>query len=254
MWRFPARIIAHRCGGTLSPENTLLAAETGLAHGFRAMEFDVMLTQDNVPILMHDPVLRRTAPSAPFVGTSISEITSADLLQVDVGSWLDSRFSHARVPRFEDVILFCMQNSIHMNIEIKPVPGFELETARVVAELALKYFPPHTSLSELPMFSSFSFLALTKAMEVAPHIPRGFLIESLDECDTWKQKMHELKAVSLNLNHKLLTSDQVKDIKSLGYYVFCFTVNSPDRAGELIEWGVDSMCTDRLDLFQHFDL
>ena len=55
MWPFP-KIIAHRGGGTLAPENTLAAMRCGLSHGFRAVEFDVMLSGDGVPVLMHDPV------------------------------------------------------------------------------------------------------------------------------------------------------------------------------------------------------
>ena len=61
MWPFP-RVIAHRGGGTLAPENTLAGLRCGLAHGYRAVEFDVMLAADGVPVLMHDPAFGRTVP------------------------------------------------------------------------------------------------------------------------------------------------------------------------------------------------
>jgi len=54
MWPYP-KVIAHRGGGTLSPENTLAAMQCGLDYGFAAVEFDVMLSKDGIPVLMHDP-------------------------------------------------------------------------------------------------------------------------------------------------------------------------------------------------------
>ena len=54
MWPYP-RILAHRGGGTLAPENTLAALRCGLAYGYRAVEFDVMLASDGVPVVVHEP-------------------------------------------------------------------------------------------------------------------------------------------------------------------------------------------------------
>ena len=51
-WPFP-RLVAHRGGGTLAPENTLAAIRLGQSLGYRAHEFDVKLTHDGVAILMH---------------------------------------------------------------------------------------------------------------------------------------------------------------------------------------------------------
>ena len=59
MWPYP-QFLAHRGGGKLAPENTLAALRCGLAHGFHAVEFDVMLSRDGVPVVMRDPYLGRT--------------------------------------------------------------------------------------------------------------------------------------------------------------------------------------------------
>jgi glycerophosphoryl diester phosphodiesterase len=37
-------------------------------------------------------------------------------------------------------------------------------------------------------------------------------------------------------------------IKDAGYGLFCYTVNDPERAREILGWGVDGFCTDRIDL------
>ncbi|MEF9996702.1 MAG: glycerophosphodiester phosphodiesterase family protein, partial [Burkholderiaceae bacterium] len=36
-------------------------------------------------------------------------------------------------------------------------------------------------------------------------------------------------------------------VKDAGYWLFCYTVNEPDRAREILSWGVDAFCTDRID-------
>ena len=45
-----------------------------------------------------------------------------------------------------------------------------------------------------------------------------------------------------------LQPEFAREVKALGYWLFCYTVNDPRRARELFSWGVDGLCTDRLDL------
>ena len=54
-------IVAHRGWATRYPENTLAAINGALAAGVRAVEFDVQLSRDGVPIVIHDATLQRTA-------------------------------------------------------------------------------------------------------------------------------------------------------------------------------------------------
>ena len=119
MWPYP-KVIAHRGAGTLAPENTIAAMQCGLDYGFRAVEFDVMLSKDGVPVLMHDPLFGRTVTGVGAVATTLA----ADLLQMDAGSWFSERFAGESVPSYENVFRFCQQNGIWMNVEIKPEPGF----------------------------------------------------------------------------------------------------------------------------------
>ena len=110
MWFYP-KVIAHRGGGVLAPENTLAAMRCGLAHGFHAVEFDVMLSQDGVPVLMHDPQFGRTVRG---VG-NVCETTAAALARMDAGSWFGPQFAGEPVPTFEETARFCKENQIWMN-------------------------------------------------------------------------------------------------------------------------------------------
>lgn len=243
MWPYP-KVIAHRGAGILAPENTLAAMRCGQEHGFAAVEFDVMLSKDGVPVLMHDPEFGRTVAGIGRVADTLA----VDLQAMDAGGWLDEKFRGEPVPLYADVVKFCRQHGIWMNVEIKPAPGVEVETGRVVAELTQQLFAdvavvdtPH-----LPLFSSFSKPALMAAKQAAPNIARGFLMDKVTP--DWKVNLQELAAKALHTNHKHLTAGAAREVKDAGYGLFCYTVNTPERATEILHWGVDAFCTDRLDL------
>lgn len=238
MWTYP-KVIAHRGGGTLAPENTIAAMQCGLAYGFHAVEFDVMLSKDGVPVLMHDPVFGRTVRGNGGVATTLA----ADLLQMDAGCWFAECFVGERIPSYEAVFSFCQQHGIWMNVEIKSVPGYEKETGRTVACVSKELLALG---GNCPLFSSFSFDALVSAKKEAPGIPCGFLIDQIDT--GWLSALQELDAVALHTNQKYLTAAMAAEIKAAGYGLLCYTVNTPERATEICAWGVDAFCTDRIDL------
>lgn len=245
MWIYP-RVVAHRGGGTLAPENTLAAMRCGLQHGFRAVEFDVMLSKDGVPVLMHDSQFGRTVH-----GTGgVPESTAVELAAMDAGSWFGPTFAGEPVPAYESVVAFCKANAIWMNVEIKPAVSYEVETGRATAESTLRLFADEIEQGapapRLPLFSSFSFDALMAAKQVAPEIPRGFLVDKIPP--DWLRRLRELDAIALHTNHKNLTEPLARAVKEEGFGLFCYTVNTPERARELFAWGVDAFCTDRIDL------
>ena len=243
-WPFP-RILAHRGGGTLAPENTLAAMRCGLQHGFRAVEFDVMLAQDGVPVVIHDSRLGRTVAG----NADIASLTSVQLGVMDAGSWFDLAFVGEPVPTFEQVFSFCRANGIWMNIEIKPSAGTEIETGRIVATMVQNWITPEDPMP--PLLSSFSFEAMEAARIAAAAIPRGWLVDRIPW--GWQQQLQRLDAIALHANQKHLTQTLVAEVKNHGVGMLCYTVNDPARAHKLFEWGVDAVCTDRLDLIRpHF--
>ncbi|MBI3230157.1 MAG: glycerophosphodiester phosphodiesterase [Burkholderiales bacterium] len=246
MWQFP-KVVAHRGGGKLAPENTLAAMRCGLAYGFKAVEFDVMLTQDEVPVLMHDPDFGRTIKETAGGTGSVATTLASSLTQMDAGSWFSAEFAGERVPLLWDVLQFCREQQIWMNIEIKPSPGTAERTGAVVAQMVLDFYRQYpVPASLMPLFSSFELEALAQAQRVAPEIARAALFERVPP--DWQQRLQELGAVALHTNHKVLTPELAHSIKQAGYGLFCYTVNDAARAREIVGWGVDAFCTDRIDL------
>ncbi|NEY11145.1 glycerophosphodiester phosphodiesterase, partial [Yersinia pestis] len=97
-----------------------------------------------------------------------------------------------------------------------------------------------------PLLSSFSVDALAAAQLAVPELPRGLLLDKWD--DNWAALTTQLDCVSLHINHKQLTAERVALLKAAGLRILVYTVNQPERARELLNWGVDCICTDRIDL------
>jgi len=241
MWPYPT-MIAHRGGGTTAPENTIAALAAGLRHGYRAVEFDVMLTRDGVGVVMHDPDFGRTVPGPG----SVPETDAADIVQRDAGSWFGAAFAGEPVPLFVPFAEYCKGHDIWMNIEIKPAPGHDEATGRHVAETVRRLFPLESDGRQLPLLSSFSAAALRAARAAAPELPRGIAFGALP--DDWEGQARELDAVSLHVDHRRLTPALAQAVKAAGFGLFCYTVNDPARARALLSWGADAICTDRIDL------
>ncbi len=235
MGTYPAKVIAHRGGGSLAPENTIAALRCGLSHGFHAVEFDVMDAADGL-VLMHDPELGRTVAGQG----SIADCTVADLAALDAGAWFAPAFAGEPVPTFAIARDFCVAHGIWMNAEIKPVPGTEIPTGRQVA-LACASLPAGSVL-----LSSFALDALRAARDAVPALPRALLVEAVP--DDWKARLQALDAVALHAKASLLTPAQADAVKGAGYGLLCYTVNDPAQARELFAMGVDAICTDRIDL------
>lgn len=237
-WPYPA-IVAHRGGGKLAPENTLAAIDTGARYGHRMIEFDAKLTLDGEIFLLHDDTLQRTTNGWGVAG----ELSWEQLKQLDAGGWFSTSFRLERLPLLQEVAARCARYGMAANIEIKPTTGAEEETGRVVAQAVQALWSAHPL---PPLLSSFSVEALSAAQQSVPSLPRGLLLEKWDP--RWLQLTGQLACVSLHIDHHELDAARVSELKAAGLRILAYTVNRPARARELLAWGVDCICTDRIDL------
>lgn len=244
MWPYP-RSVAHRGGAALAPENTLAAVRSALERGYRAVEFDVMLARDGIGVVMHDPVLGRTVAGSG----NVFDHDAGALAKMDAGSWFDVRFKGEPVPLLTEYVAMCKANAVWMNVEIKPAPGFDAVTGTVVAGVVRAVFSDEIAAGEfaqVPLLSSFSTVALAAARAAAPDVPRGYLVDTVPP--DWEARSRALGVVAVHTNERHLTAGLARAIKRAGFGLFCYTVNDPARGRELLAWGVDGFCTDRIDL------
>lgn len=235
-WPYP-RIVAHRGGGTLAPENTLAAFRLGQELGYAAHEFDVKLSRDGVAILLHDETLERTTSGKGRA----ADFTAAELARLDAGGWHSAAYRGERLASFEDTARLLRSKGTLAHIEIKPTPGSERETGEEVARLAARLWD---DAPVPPLLSSFSFEALAAAKQAAPRLPRGWLASRIQPED-W-ERMEALEAVSVHTNHKKLDPASVARAHGAGYRLLVYTVNDAGVAEGLLGAGVDGLFTDNL--------
>ncbi|MFG1174823.1 glycerophosphodiester phosphodiesterase [Erwiniaceae bacterium CAU 1747] len=236
-WPYPP-IVAHRGGGKLAPENTLAAIDLGARLGHRMIEFDAKLSQDGEIFLLHDDTLDRTSNGWGVAG----QLPWDKLVQLDAGGWFGKTFDGERLPLLAQVAERCRQHRLMANIEIKPTTGLEVETGRTVALAARDLWQDQVA----PLLSSFSYEALEAAQKAVPELPRGLLLDEWD--NHWRQLTDALGCLSIHLNHRLLDKQRTAELKQAGLRILVYTVNDPERARQLLQWGVDAICTDRIDV------
>lgn len=238
-WPFP-RLVAHRGGGILAPENTLAAIRLGQSLGFRAAEFDVKLTRDGIAILLHDATLDRTTSGTGPAG----QCDWPEIAVLDAGGWHSEAFQGEPVPRLADVARLLQSRETAANVEIKPVPGRERETGRAVAAEAASLWE---GAAVLPLLSSFSVEALLAARETAPQLPRGFIVSKPTDEDL--QRLVHLDAASLHCDRHFATPELIDRVHAQGQRLLVWTVNDPPEAKRLLAWGADGIITDNLRQF-----
>ncbi|MFA7278563.1 MAG: glycerophosphodiester phosphodiesterase [Sterolibacterium sp.] len=239
-WRYP-RYIAHRGGGALAPENTLAGIRLAARLGFRAIEFDVMLSADGVPVLFHDETLERTTDGRG----KLAEHTLAQLRKLDAGSKHHPAFAGESIPTLDEALVLCRKLNLAANIELKPSPGTEhgtgLAVTRQTQEVSIRW--PQLSL----LLSSFSKTALAAARKVADELPRALLVKEIS--DDWQTHQEKLGCQALHCAAEHFHPERAAAIDAAGYALACYTVNREEQANQFFAAGVSAIFTDRLDLF-----
>ncbi len=236
-WPYPARI-AHRGAGRLAPENTLAAMRVGASHGYRMFEFDVKSSGDGVLLAMHDALVDRTTDASGRV----AGMRWGELARLDAGAWHSPAFAGEAIPTFARLAAWLIANRLHANVEIKPCPGREAETGAAVALEARALW---REVEVPPLLSSFSARALEAARAAAPELPRALLVHGLEP--DWPQRCAALGCVALDADHRELDAAAIRRAHAAGLRVLCYTVNDPDRARRLFDWGLDALITDAVD-------
>ena len=101
-------IIAHRGASAFAPENTIESFALAVEHGAEAFEFDVRITSDGVPVVVHDATLERTTGEfGTIAGLTLAEVQRANAgarFSVDRGNTFPWRETGVSIPTLEEVL------------------------------------------------------------------------------------------------------------------------------------------------------
>lgn len=126
------RLCGHRGNCLEAPENTLAAFRVAHAYGASSMEIDTVLSGDKRIVLLHDLLVDRTTDgSGPA-----KDLTEAELLALDAGSWFSPGFAGERLPTLRQTIDLAHELDLVLEVEIKEKLHLEDFTTALAADLA----------------------------------------------------------------------------------------------------------------------
>jgi glycerophosphoryl diester phosphodiesterase len=233
--------IGHRGASAAAPPNTLAAFEKAVELGADGIEFDVHLSADGVPVVIHDLTVDGTTNGSGRV----ADLTLAQLKHLDAGSTFDPTFAGERIPTLEEV-LQRVGSRLLLNIELKTISLHDngLEQA-VIAQVE------HYGLDDRVLLSSFNPLSLRRAKRMAPHVPVGLLYGPdlpvpLRQAWLAFAAPHEAR----HPEHKMVDAHYIAWAQRRGYRVNVWTVDDPDEMRRLIGLGVDGIITNVPDVLR----
>src|SRR3954471_3606765 len=217
--------IGHRGAPRRYLENTTPSFAEAVRQGADAIELDVHVTTDGLPVVHHDPVLSARVTPASFIRKPIASINGAAISSIDLGAG-------SRIPTLAEVLEVMRGRKAY--VEVKEG---DIQAVADVIDASGTTCAVH----------SFDHDAIASARRLAPHIPRGVLF------DEWPRSaasiVERTAARDVWPKNSLVTPARIKELRGMGCRVIVWTVNDSQRIRELMEWGVDGICTDDLTLF-----
>lgn len=218
-------IIGHRGASAVAPENTIAAFSEAIAAGADGIEFDVRLTRDGVPVIIHDNSLYRTAG----LRHRIADLTWSELQQVDPS-----------VPSLEQLFKLLETNDLGLYLEMKcDSPSEHVPLAKTCCRLIDQY-----SFKERVMIECFDLNALVVVKNVDSEIKTAALFhQSLFPEQRVIEKALAIEASALALHHRLAREPLAQKARDAGLHVAVWTVDDPAWVARAKSTGIDALIT-----------
>jgi glycerophosphoryl diester phosphodiesterase len=233
----PAEIIAHRGYSARAPENTLAAIETAIAAGADAVEFDLHVSADGVPVLFHDDLLERTSDgSGP-----LHDVSYLELSKLDAGSWFGPNFAGERIPRFADALERLRGRVGRVYPEVKHYGGRDDLEAMVEAVRG-------ADLVASTVFISMDWSALGKMRSVHLDLNIGYIVEHVDRAHAAIERAAGDAHALVDFDARILLADPslVEMARRRAVELAVWTVDDRTTASQLFHLGVRRITTNRV--------
>lgn len=216
---------AHRGASQYAPENTLAAFYLGLEMGANGIETDIRLTADHQLVLFHDQTMERTAGLA----ASVEECTYAQLLRIDLGSYISVRYRNERIVLLDDFLKYFAGKEIQLALELKG-KGVESGTLDLISRYGCE---GHT------VVTSFSFDSLKTVRRFDRTVHLGYLTEEIDDDTIKALEMNRIGQICPRAS--LISPASVHLAHERGLTVRAWGVADESLMRRAIECGVDGM-------------
>jgi len=232
-------IVAHRGASNDCPENTQAAFEEALRRGADAIELDVQLSRDGVPVVYHDRTLTRAGGGR----RQLSALDWSELRELDPGLRFDRRFRGQTLPSLEQV-LDRFAKRTRLLIEIKTREGRRGAARHVELAQSCARLVRRRRLERRISFLCFDESLLAAAAEVAPRAQLALNLKPPRRMtEPTRRRLTGLHAASADV--RTLTPAFGQAVLDAGLELFAFTCNTPQRVQRALEAGATAIMSDK---------
>jgi glycerophosphoryl diester phosphodiesterase len=244
----PLRVIAHRGGAGLNPENTLAAFDAALELGVDGLELDVRLSRDGHPVVIHDADLDRTTDATG----PVARLTAAELAEVDAGYRFAPERGHPwRGKGLGISTLAAVLERVPQLPIIVELKGEDPELARAAVGVVAG-----AGALDRVCFGGFADLTLRAARDAAPACCTGAardeirraLYKSYVGWPLGRVSYAAFQVPERSQRTTIVTPRFVRYAQRAGRLVQVWTVNAEADMRRLAGWAVDAVITDRPDV------
>jgi len=237
-------LVAHRGYSKSAPENTLSAIDLAIDNGANAIEFDVRLTKDLIPVLLHDETLGRTTNDQN--NRKISNVTLNELHDLDAGSWFGSDFTDEKIPTLLEVIIRVKQ--LKENNQFDGLLFIELkDDSFILDQLVVNILLNHQMINEVKILS-FSYDQLVRIKNLNNNIYTTLLVSSFYGDYIHLFDLDFIDSFGLSMNFIDEYYDMIQKIQSNGQKVFVWTVDKEKDIKKYMDLNVDGIITNDVSL------
>jgi glycerophosphoryl diester phosphodiesterase len=238
------RVHGHRGARAVLPENTIPGFQYAISLGVDAIEFDVVVTKDDVVVVSHDSKMNRKICTGPARPVGIRKMTFNELRRWDCGAVSNPEFPMqksvpgTRVPALSEVLELAALGNFEFHIEAKSVSNLPADT---FAQLILERIRAH-KLRSRAVLLSFDYSILHAMRQLDPAIRLCALYEGRGR--KYTSLAEEAGASIVSPHYRSVTSQKVAEAHGAGLQVVAWTANRPEEWDRLIEANVDAIVTD----------
>jgi glycerophosphoryl diester phosphodiesterase len=232
-------IVAHRGVPLEQPENTLSSFQRAVELGADAVELDVRLTRDLVPVVYHYFYLVNASVSGPIFNYTFEQLKSVELLDAN------ATLTGCKIPLLSEV-LQVLGKQIKLEIEIK---GPEPESVNRV----VKVLHDFKSIWDRLEITSYEIVLLREIQERCAGLATDLLFPP---SEPWMgldvvgySALHHARlarARAIHLHPSQLSPEIVSTLRSADIGVHCWDVNDEQALQIVTELEIPRICTDRL--------
>lgn len=226
-------VYGHRGAKGEAPENTLAGFTHAHRHGIRHFEFDLVLSKDGKPVIIHDLTVDRTTGQKG----NVANYTADELAAMDARRNSTSWPRKVGVPALE-TLLDELPDLEHLQLEVKKDSRQRLN---VLCNRLTEIIQRRDLYQRVAVTSSDTWF-LQQIRRRDRHIPIGLVTErKFPRPVNLAARLH---CDFLCINWKICSKTIVEDAHRRGLHVSAWTVNRIHDMLELEQQGVDSIISD----------